>query len=165
MIITLLIVACVLLSVAVVILFTVLKRQRNEISALKICVCALAEENYDENGKVSDLFRRAWSDFAIERCDYTVGDGYCAINKNDVLDILDDGITNVSKKQHKDYAITVAPSYDYFLYLKCPYRNEFDDSSDCEIWNCPACGEGCNLICKGLKNKESENEKKTDETT
>lgn len=149
MIITLLIVACVLLSVAVVILFTVLKRQRNEISALKICVCALADENYDENGKVSDLLRRA--------C--------CAINKNDVLDILDDGITNVSKKQHKDYAITVAPSYDYFLYLKCPYRNEFDDSSDCEIWNCPACGKGCDLICKGLKNKESENEKKTDETT
>ena len=49
MIITLLIVACVLLSVAVVILFTVLKKQRDEISALKLCALSFGEkfENVD----------------------------------------------------------------------------------------------------------------------
>ena len=66
MIITLLIVACVLLSVAVVILFAVLKKQRDEISALKICVCSLGK-NYEFLDDYTDSINDK-----VDRLDYFV---------------------------------------------------------------------------------------------
>jgi len=55
------------------------------------------------------------------------------------------------KKAHYEYACSVAPGYDYFLWSFCPYRNQFETPKECKIWNCPGCAVGSSLQCKGLK--------------
>lgn len=62
---------------------------------------------------------------------------------------LDDNI-EVTKKSHKAYAVEIAPAYDYFLYQKCPYFDEFASYERCKIWNCPAHCKESDLKCKGL---------------
>ena len=54
-------------------------------------------------------------------------------------------------KAHYDYAVMVAPGYDYFLWSFCPYRGQFETPGECKIWNCPGCQKGSLLQCKGLK--------------
>ena len=54
-------------------------------------------------------------------------------------------------KTHFDYAVEIAPAYDYFLYLNCPFKNEFNSPQECKVWNCPASFKCTNLTCKGLK--------------
>lgn len=62
-------------------------------------------------------------------------------------------------KTHMNYAVEIAPAYDYYLYEFCPYRNQFNQSYECKVWNCPACNSYSNLICKGLIFKENIEEK------
>ena len=54
-------------------------------------------------------------------------------------------------KAHYDYAVMVAPGYDYFIWSFCPYREKFETPGECKIWNCPGCQMGSHLQCKGLK--------------
>lgn len=81
------------------------------------------------------------------------------LEESDVLydsyNFLDDNI-EVTKKSHKAYAVEIAPAYDYFLYQKCPYTDEFVSYERCKIWNCPAHCKESGLKCKGLilRNKE-----------
>ena len=54
-------------------------------------------------------------------------------------------------KAHYEYAVMVAPGYDYFIWSFCPYREKFETPGECKIWNCPGCQIGSHLQCKGLK--------------
>lgn len=54
-------------------------------------------------------------------------------------------------RAHYEYGVRVAPAYDYYLWSNCPIRNQYKSEHDCEIWNCPARQQGCDLKCKGLK--------------
>ena len=65
-----------------------------------------------------------------------------------------------SKEMHFRYALENAPHSEYDIYRKCPYSNEFETNTDCEIWTCPAYGDNSDgeLTCKGLI-KKSKNEK------
>lgn len=71
------------------------------------------------------------------------------------LKIIENGVSGSEAdiKAHKNYAIQIAPAFDYFLWQRCPYRNCFHSENECKIWNCP-CGEDSDLVCKGLITKE-----------
>lgn len=56
-----------------------------------------------------------------------------------------------NEKVHHDYAVHIAPGYDYFLWSNCPIRNRFETPHECKIWNCPAFHIGSDLQCKGLR--------------
>lgn len=77
------------------------------------------------------------------------------IEKFFALKVIEDGVSGSEAdiKAHKDYAVQIAPAYDYYLWQRCPYRNCFHSENECKIWNCPV-GKESHLICKGLITKE-----------